>query len=86
MFLTKKLCTLFFQNHCKKHKETKLFFLKCSIYYFITFLLWGGFVQIMLYMVQYMLAVLLKNQAQGEKKYEVYVIIFRIKLQMGVFS
>lgn len=40
----------------------------------------------MLYMVQYMLAVLLKNQAQGEKKYEVYVIIFRIKLQMGVFS
>lgn len=43
----------------------------------------------MLYMVQYMLAVLLKSQAQGKKKYEVNLIIFRslqIKLQMVVFS
>lgn len=31
----------------------------------------------MLYMVLYMLAVLLKSQAQGKKKYEVYLIIFR---------
>lgn len=40
-------------------------------------LLCSAFLQIMLYMVQYMLAVLLKSQMQRKKKYEVYLIIFR---------
>lgn len=73
----------FFKTIEKKHKETKsikkqnYFFLNVAYLVFLMVLLCGGVVQIMLYIIQYMLAVLLKSQAQGKKKYEVYLIIFR---------
>lgn len=68
MFLTKKLCTLFFQNHCKKHKETKLFFLKCSIYYFYYILtLWWVCTDNAVHGTIYVGSIIEKPSSRGEK-------------------
>lgn len=63
-----------FKTIVKSIKKKTIFFLNTADLIFLTFLLFGGFVQIMLYMVQYMLAVLLKSQIQVKKKYEVYLL------------
>lgn len=63
-----------FKTIVKSIKKKPCFFLNTAYLIFLMFLLFGGFVQIMLYMVEYMLAVLLKSQIQVKKKYEVYLL------------
>lgn len=66
-----------FKTIVKSIQKQNYFSLNIAYLIFLLNLLCSDFLQIMLYMVQCMLAVLLKTQAQGKKKYEVYLIIFR---------